>query len=71
MTTDADLIARFMAAHNVVVPTGVRTMSGREMRAAVHGEPKKDPGEQITEQNINGVWHGYNAHGELVYTEKE
>ncbi len=71
MTTDSDLIARFLATHDVVVPVGARTMSGREMRAAIRCDPKLDPSQQITEQNINGVWHGYNAHGELVYTEKE
>ncbi len=71
MTDDATLIARFMSGHDVVVPAGRRAMTGQEMRAAVHGDSQPDPSQQITEQNINGVWHGYNAHGELVYTEKE
>lgn len=71
MTTDADLIAAFLAKRSVtVVPAGERTMTNAQLKSAIGYEPdtvrRVDEGARIASYDHLGRAVYVNAIGEIV-----
>lgn len=71
MTTDADLIAAFLAKRSVtVVPTGARTMTNADMKRAIGYEPdtvrRVEQGARIASYDHLGRAVYVNELGEIV-----